>query len=511
VMTNTQGSAIKLTGAKLRDVDATGAVWTTADLVEARLHKTNLTKADLSGSDMTEASFQEAILTEANLESVIALRARFQQANLQKARLVGARFEEANLQGADLTGADLERCDLRRANLTGAILKDAKLRGCILADAVLEGVDLAGLDLADVDLTGVDPRTVGLSAEQLGTVAKVGAAADENAPLRFTDVSLARKGTAAAVLWENMDSEETLSLRWALFKPGKKPKKGVLPVSAEGVLARAVAATADGFVLLVLQERPGGAALLRYSLSIDGDVGTAKVDPLGYEPGVRPVVRNEGGSVWIWGLARRGPTLVVQKLTETGLETVASNKIPTARGFIGGHFPVLACKGGVVIPASVKGAGEPLRTPPQFPARLPVAVGHEDRVLVLWVEEDQSDEVLGGIRYAWLGRGPAPKVQVLTMGGEIHSLDAISTSEGAWVAWTQLGGELGDGAWFQRLPDGTPERLGDIEGDELEELRFADEAPGDPGLPLVALTTVDEAVLVADLDGRPIGGLGGSS
>jgi uncharacterized protein YjbI with pentapeptide repeats len=509
VMTNTKGDSIRLTGARLRETDATGSSWPSADLVEARLHKANLTNVDLTGADLTEAIANEANFTGAILDGIIGLRAKLQEAKLVGASLIGARLEEANLEKADLTNANLERADLRKANLTGAILTGARLRGANLSDAVLEGVDLSGLDVEDVDLRGVDPRLLGLSAEQLGRLAAVGAAASADAPMRFAEVSVARNGTASAVLWENHDTDETLSLRWAWFGADNEPVYGVLPLSADGVLSRAVVPYGDGFLLLAMQERPGGPALVSYPVSADGTLGASKVEPLGYEPGVRPSVRAEGGAAWIWGLALRGPTVVVQKLAagEAGpaLQTVASGKVATAKGFLGGSHPVLWCKGGVVIPCGPNGPSAPLRTPETFPGRMAVAVTQDDgRVLVAWSEEHRNDQEPGGLRFAWLGPGIVPRTQVLTVGGEVGSLDARPSPGGASIAWIDENGR----AFVCAVPDGEPVALDPGTDHEFDEIRFFLDDAGPAGPVQLGLVTIEEQLLVVAADGHPIALLG---
>jgi hypothetical protein len=233
-------------------------------------------------------------------------------------------------------------------------------------------------------------------------------------------------------------------------------------------------------------------------LSADGEIGPPRVDPLGYEPGVRPVVRVEDGTAIIWGLARRGPSVVVQRVGET-LETVDTRKVPTARGFLGGHHPVLACKGGVVIPVGVRGPGAPLRTPPTFPGTMAVAAGHGDRVLGVWVEETRSQDQPGGLRFAWFGGGVTPHPQPLTVGGDVTALDAVATSEGAWVAWVDAKDPTC--VAFARVPDGTVERL-DTEGLGVDEVKFASEPSGEPGLPVLVMTTDEESILVVDVDGQ---------
>jgi uncharacterized protein YjbI with pentapeptide repeats len=504
ILAESHGSDMRLTGARLRDADCTGVKWPDLEAQEARFHQANLTGAVLTGATLDEASFHECEMAGADLTGARAPKGRFTASKLQNATLVRLSAPESSFENADLTGADLTGADLRKANLKGAVLTGAKLSGANLADAILDGVDLASLDLAGVDLTGHDPRTLGLSADQMGTLAAVGVAADSDAPLHFTDVALARRGDVVAVIWENADSEEVLSLRWALCRPGSDPKIGALPISPEGVLARAVVPHDDGFLLAILQDRTDGAACLFYPLSISGELGKARVEPLGYEPGIIPVVRGDHGIVWMYCLARRGPTLVVQRLGETSLETVSSSKQATARGFVGRHHPVLLSKGGVLLPVTRAGTvGAPLRHPPQFPGRVSSSMIAGDEVVVVWLEERKSERDPGGLRYSWLVPTGNPRIDVLTNRDAVTALDALAVGDEAWVCWTETD-RTGCVVYASNLADGDVRTVARFD-DDLEDVRLF----GDEDGVLAALTTADERLVLVDLDGHPRGELGG--
>lgn len=494
---------LRLSGAKLRATDLTGADLTGASFVEARLHQSKFVGATLVGADLTEVAGQECDFTGADLSGVVGVKARLGSGNFTNARLTRARLTECELEKADLTGADLTGADLRRANLAEAKLAGAKLAGADLSDAVLDRIDFTGVDLTGVVLAGVDPRTLGLTDAQIGGLAVAGAQAEPDAPWRFTDVSVAALGGVWAVLWENHDSEETLSLRWALAHDGGEIASGVLAVSADGVLARTIVPAAEGFLLVVLHERAGGAAIMTWHLSAAGVLGTPRTEPLGYEPGVKPVVRWSDGALRVWGLARRGPTLVVQKIDDTGVHVVASEKQSTARGFIPGPGAVLASKGGVVLSVGDEGVGHPLRTPAEYPSRQSVAVPVDDRVAAVWVEERQGD-VLGGICTAWLSKGAVPKRRkIIETAAEIVAIDGMHEGDTAKIAWIEIG-RRGTTVKYATM-DGeiTEVPLG---GEEFEELRFAH--CGECALPALALVDADEHLVIAALDGRVLATLG---
>jgi uncharacterized protein YjbI with pentapeptide repeats len=504
ILTDSRGEAIRLAGARLREADCSGVVWASLEAQEARFHESNLANAVLVDGLFDEASFQDCALTGVDLSNGKASKARFINCKLAGAKLVGLVANEASFEGSDLSGADLSGADLRKANFKGAVLAGAKLTGVNLGDAILDGVDFAGLDLAGVDLTGHDPRSLGLSDEQLAAVAAVGVAAVSDAPLHFTDVAVARRGDVVAVIWENADSDDVLSLRWALCHPEDPPRFGTLPISADGVLARAVVPSGDGFLLMVLQDRTDGAVCLLYPLGLDGELGRARVETLGYEPGTIPIVRFDSGTLWMYCLARRGPTLVVQRLGEQGFETVSSSKLATARGFVGRHHPVLLSKGGVLLPVTRAGTvGAPMGHPPQFPGRVSSAMIVGDEVAIVWLEDRKSDREPGGLRYGWLARSGATRVEVLTQRDAVTALDALAVGDAAWVCWTETD-RAGCVVYAANLTDGDVRTVARLD-DDLEDLRLF----GDENGVWVALITLEERLVVLDLDGHPRGELGG--
>jgi uncharacterized protein YjbI with pentapeptide repeats len=511
----------RFTGARLREADATGVRWARADLSEARLHKAVLKDADLTGADLTDASGAEVVLDGARLDGSVGRGARLSGASMKGVSLAQARWRECNLSGADLTDANLQYADMTGSNLAGAVLTGAQLRGAVLCDVALDGVDLSGVDLTGVDLSGVDPLALGLSEAQIESLAASGAVLNAEAPLRFLDVQSAAANGVVALVWENVDGEEPdeeeapvedapepkrapRSIRWALCRGGELTH-GTLPLSADSVLAHAVAPVAGGFSIVVLQERPGGVHLVRYVLSAEGVLGAPVAGPLGYTPGVTPrVAVSEDGTPWMWGLARRGPTLVVHRLTEDTEDAgmVHSQLTATARGFLGRHQPVLSCKGDVVMAVGHGGAGAPTRLPAESArGRNLVGAPVGDRALVAWSVVPKARE-RGGIRYAWLGGRHAAEVEVLTLGGLTASMDILPHGEGAWLTWTRSAGLLGPTTvHVAHLPDGEPREVA-VPGD-VHEVTLTVTAHGAD--PCLVVTLLDEGVVVVDLKGRVVG------
>lgn len=504
-LNRTSAERVRLAGARLTEAEVRDAVWPHADLSEASMHKAVFAGADLGAADLTEANATAADFSGARLDGVVASRARLQGAIFKGASLVAARLDEANLSEADLTGADLSGADLSGANLSKAVLTGATLRGAMLAGAVLDGVDLAGLDLADVDLTGVDPTALGLSEDQLGQVAAVGAAASLDAPLRVADVRAAAVGDAVLAFWENDDGDEAHSLRWALTGPGIA-RLGVLPIGADGLLARAVAATADGFELLVFQERPGGVALLAWTLSAAGEVLRSRSENLGYAPAIAPIARADGDGVLLWCLARRGPTLVVQRLGADGLAPVHSQGIPTARGFLGRHQPLLACKGEVWMAVGADGVARPLGSPDGFPGTLGVATPVGERVFAAWATAPRRNRP-GELVAAALQKRGAPELELVANVTALVDLDALGVGEDLWLCWADKSAD-GLAVWRSKA-DGVPQRL-EVDAEDVTEVRFAPGPLGAAGTPAVVVVSKRGEARFYGRGAAPVGRVGGA-
>ena len=495
------GVDLALAGAKLRGANVKGAKWRGVDLAETHMHKADFTGADLSTGDLTEASGAEIVLDSCLLDGVTAINARFPGAQIKGASAVGARFTSANLSGADLSGSDFTNADLSGANLTDAVLTGAIFKGTVLADACLDGVDFTDVSMLGADLSGVDPTSVKLSATQLEEVAAIGIPVDPEVALNFREVSAARVGDTVVVHWKNEEGEETFTLRYAVLGAKRDPVMGVLPVPEDSVLATAVSVVDGGCRIAVIRERPGGVAAAIYGIDGDGNFSSESTSILGYEPVVKPIARGRGSDLLLWGLARRGPTLVLHKLDSEGFAPIHSEQVATARGFLGRHQPVLACKGGVVMAVGERGVGKPLRTPEGFPGQLAVGVSFEDQVLAVWVEPRRGT-MPGGLRYASLAVRGAPEVAVLSTKAGVTSMDAIATDNGVEVVWVEAGDDGLDIPVICRvvLPGGEPEIIG-------EGVQMADQvtyAPAVKGPPWIVLTTLRDEVVVLDEKGKTV-------
>ncbi|MBX2799065.1 MAG: pentapeptide repeat-containing protein [Myxococcales bacterium] len=502
-LSQSKGRYVRMAQARLRGCNAEGASWPEVDLSEAKLHQAVLRGADLRNGDFTAASGAECDLSEAILEGAQANEAKFPGANLTGTRLAQARMQRVNLSNANLTGADLSLADLTQANLAGANLTNAILVGAVLADANLEGADLTGAQLAEADLSGLDPAALGLDEEVVESLTAWGVAWNPDAPWVFTSASVARRGDLLAVVWTNPDGEEQRSARWALLSSDGPQAHGVIGVPAEAVLDLQVAASSEGFVVSVLRDRPEGAVVTSYPIR-DGQLGAPMAAPLGYEPVVKPVLREVDGRVQMLGLARRGPTLVVTDLGDEGPTPVSSGKVATARGFLRGQ-PVLACKGDVVIPITGNRAGSPRRTPDGFPGArgLVAPLPGQDMLMAVWVQPRVGNREKGGLRIAGIGPRHAPVAEAVDHNPGVVALDAVIEGEGIRVLWA-VGGEDGEGPVVLRsmlLPDGEPQVLD--APDDVFEIRMA------PGV--AALTRMGGDLVVIDpATGKVLASAGGN-
>lgn len=495
VFQGSKANGIRLVGAKLRHSNLSEASFQDADFSEAKLHHANLSKADLSRADFTEAVATETDLTEAVLDSVVGTRANFNESKLIQARFVGARMQEASFAQCDLTGADFTGADLTRANLSGATFSGTNFTNACLSDANLESCDLSEADLTNADLTGHDPRALGLSEASIEALSAWGAPVVEDAPLIVSEPAAARHGKKVALLWLNPDSETVNTLRWALLGGKGEAVHGTLPMSAEGALARSIIAVEGGFELLIVMDRPGGAALVRVPLSLEGKVGASTAVPLHYPPAVVPVASLREGRLWLFGLARRGPTLVVQRLGEEGLELVHSERVATATGFWSTHHAVVATRGGVVISVDKSGTGRPMRSPAGFPGKAARVVSNPSGPVAIWFEPPLNEDVPGHIKWAVLGGRGEPQVRVLKEADRVTSLDAILGPDGVHVAWVENHGLLSTLVFRATLPSS---KLAFVEaaGNAGHEVRFA---PGPAGEePVLVVSTLDETVLAIE-------------
>lgn len=504
VLEGSRGAGLRLASASLRRADCKGVQWAEVVLCEARMHKCDLSAADLTRADLTEAVATEVNLSGARLDGIIAVRANFAESDLSGATLVGADLREINLTGATLDGADLRNVDLTRANLSGASLAGCDLRDACLSGASLEGVDLSSVDLQGADLSGHDPELLGLSDERTALLSAWGAPEVDEAPLVVSEPAVARYGDHVAILWLNPDTDTLSTLRWGLIGPDGA-RSGVLTLAAEGVLARMVAPTYQGFELVVILDRPGGTVLYRVLLNIDGTLGVPATTDLRYTPAVAPVLTWNKEGLRLIGMSRRGSAVVVQALTDDGTELLSSGSVPTATGFWSTNSPVLATRGGVLIGVVNDTLQAPTRTPAGFPGRAARVVLTADGPVAAWFEPSDEPGERGWLRWAVLGGRGEPTVRTVQRVLNVQSLDLAVGPRGVHIAWVESQDPLVSFTYSAVLP-GTDPRLLQAAGDAAAEVRWA-RGP-ERQTPALVITTLQERVIVVS-GSEVLGTLGG--
>jgi len=454
VLDGSKGSGVRFAQGRLRGVSAKKVEWPDCELHEAKLHKADFTEADLRRADFTEASGAEIILVGANLDGMIGNGAKFPEGNFEGASLLGARLSGANLSGARLVGANLAAADLSRANLSGADLSGADLSGATLAEASLAGAILEGANLSDADFSGIDAHSIGLDEATIAGLSAHGVPFDADAALVFDKASFGSVGGRVGMVWINPDGEEAKSVRWGSWANGAFTH-GAVPVPADTVLDAQLAVLGDELLLVLHRVRPDG-IVLEVCTFTDAGPGPARSLPLGYEPMVHPVLRALDGTLYMWGIARRGPTIVVHRLEEDGLVIVNSEKSATAKGFLGG-MPVLAGKGGVLTPVGPNGLGAPRRAPEGFPGQHAIAAEDDGDLLCVWALARRGDTP-GGLRFARIERRGTPEVEVVSLVSGITAVSASFDGDIPVMAWLEAGDDGMDPVtpWICRLPQGAP-------------------------------------------------------
>jgi len=495
VLDGSQGTGVRMAQARLKYAQAKGVKWPDAELTEAKLYQADFTGADLSRSDLTEVSAAEVVLVDATLDSAVGTAAKMPEANLEGARMVAARFSGANFAGARLVNACLSAADLSRANLTGADLTGADLSGALLSEACLDDAILDGATLDGADLSGLDPRSLGLDDATIAKLSAWGIPYDEDAPRHLKGCSVARGGDLVGTVWLNRDDEEARSLRWGTIEAGEF-RHGVVSVPADTVLDAQVIPHDGALRVVMLRQRPDGIVLETAPLAVDGP-GRSRVQPLGYEPQVRPVFKSVDGSLYMWGLARRGPTAAVHRLTDEGWEVVTSKRVATAKGFLGG-LPVLSGKGGVLTPVGPRGVGDPRRAPEGFPGVGAVAALDGRDLLCVWALEGREPDIQGGLRFARIERRGSPDTEVVSLAPQIRHLTSAQHGDGTVIAWLEgaadgIGGTVG---WVCQLPDGAPRPVG---GDIDDAIRIRVSSG------VVAIVRADGTAWFGDLEGQRLG------
>lgn len=489
---NCKAGKARMREAFMGDARAVGADFSGADLAEADLTGINARGANFTGARFKEGVLQNAHLIEANLTDARLGDADLRGADLGMATLCGADLHGANLGGARLAGADLTGARMARATLKHADLTDARL-----ANADLSGADLTGSALRGTDFTGADLFDAQVDPDALRTARGHAAEPDvdgDEIELHVEDPSVAVGATHVAVLWENADGEDVLTLRVAVVGRGSEWDGRALPlgVAGDAIIARSLVTLADGFIALLFLDRAGACDLQAVRIGTDGARTPLPEVRLDYAPAITPLVGSEGGRVFIYGLARGG-TLAVHELVGDALVERLRAPAGTWRGFCSRHEPILLGKGGTMARVRPDGIGAILSVPAGFPGRLQAAAQDgEEAITLVWTQKDEQ-----GVHVYANGQEVT-----LHEGIDIGSVDLVAGPDGIIAAWMCEDDE--NIPMYARLggPGGQlrPARI--LSGDDvedLEDIRFVHSAGG----PAVALSTMNGECIVVDLSAEP--------
>lgn len=526
-------SGSDLTGANLAAANLAGADLTNAVLdkvvgVKARLREAYLGEARAVGAEFSGADFSEAELTGLHAPKVRLANARLKSAVLTNAMLADAdlteaRLSEADLQGADFTGAVLraaemnrvnalsarfERADLSNARIAGAQLRSCNFTKAKLVEADLSGSDLVGSVLDGAQLDRADLYEVTADPGVLTPPTPPAAAADAledvdgEIELHFEDVAVAVSGGVYAVLWENPDGEDVMSLRLMVCPhDGENVDRSVVvPAQADQVVARFLVPTATGFAVILLLEKPGGTDVSWLPVDREGVVGTAWSTRAGYTPVVRPVVVPDGEGALVYGMGRQG-VLTVHRLAAGTWTEVNRAPATTWRGFCGKNDPVLLGKGGTVAPVRAEGIGKLVTAPTGYPGRLTAAALTPDgeRMALAWTAREEK-----GVRFCVAGSG-AEAVRVDPK-ASVGALDLRAVGD-RWLCVYTREVDVSEpvGIW---QPGGKPLLLADPKLlDEAEDVRFV-LGEGPPRVAVCGLGGQMLVVEVEDSHARPVARFG---
>ena len=507
--------AADLSGANLVGVDLSGADLQKADLTGANLSNALLTKANLSGADLSEtnlsgimglrskwreAYFEDVDLSEADLSGadlseaemmncnavgLVLSNGRMKNANIQncdfsdgdlsEARMGGCTMEgvtldRAQLVATSLRGATFNKCtfgqaELSRAHLTEAVfeqsdLSDATCVGTDLTQVVLKQTKVEGADFTRADFTGAtfedtDMRTATLADAAIDDPSLVASEAPEASMLLIEDPTIALSDTHAAVLWENMEQDGKGRLRLAIGRLGRpyKGKPPAMPVPCDLVVARGIVAMDDGFMVMLMVERPGGLATTLFTVDTQGTITGSRQVEVPYTPAVQPLLQRTADGIRLYGISREGPGVHVHALTDEGLVPLVMERMQTARGFASQTHPTVLSKGGVMVQLTDRGTSEPMRAPAGFPGRSCAVAPHEDGLYLVWTSPPGL-----GMQVANAVPGESPEVMHLLKETPVGRVDAVATGGKSFAIYTEEP-ETPDGAasaWAMTLPMGTP-------------------------------------------------------
>jgi uncharacterized protein YjbI with pentapeptide repeats len=461
-------------GVEVKDADFSGADLTDAEITDAVIANTNFTGAKLKRTDFTGSTLAGVDLTEAKLPDCKLVRADLQNAILRAASLVKADFSGAKMSGADLSQARMEGAVLKGADLTRAKLGGADLSGADLTGAVLCFADLTRADLSEAVLTGVNAKGAVITDAQLDGTLEGAVQGGAAAPpvVCIEEPTLAIGPRAVALLWDNPEGEGRTVVRLMIGRLGSR-YEGVpmaLPVPADLVVARAMCATPDGFAVLVLVDRPGGVVGTLLNVSEEGVLLSNRKIKVPYTPGARPILQHGPDGLVLYGISREGPGLQVHRIDGETVGLLYNTAMPTLRGFVSDHHPLVLSKGGVIFELGTKGGKSPMGAPANFPGRRCGSAPLGDKMFVAWLSATSH-----GLFVSALEPNEKPDELQLHKKLPIGTLDVVSFEGRVTVAFTQEPKRTGGSAsaWAMSWPRTEPIPLVTDPNRDITEVRLA--------------------------------------
>ncbi len=463
-----------LTGADLSSTKLSGAELGQAKLREAWIEDSDFSDANLMGADFSDADvhrtvfggaslggtrFKRATLEGCTFDGVDAHELKLSGAAVKDCSFKAAELRELSMKGAAVTGgsfygADLSKAKLRETTFDGVTFDEAVLNGTDLREAVftrcqLDGTDLSRADLLDArfDETELDDAVLLEAEVEPALLSRAMPIVPELGTPHLADAAFATTGTSVAATWteEDDDGRQWVRVGVGIFGTDGFQDAPALPIPGELVLATALAATPDGYVVLTLVERPGGVATHLFPVHPGQTplIGTPRRIELPYRPLVRPILRWEDGALLIYGLASGNPAaLTVMKVGEgRELEICHASAAGTARGFASDHAPVVLSKGGTLSVTTPRGPAGLTSAPGEFPGRsCGVSAGPDGTLALAWVPGTGK-----GLKVTTARPGKVEEDDLIDRKTPTGFLDAIHGGGQHWAAFLQPDLETGVG------------------------------------------------------------------
>lgn len=504
----------RLRDAWIEDSDFSDANLMGADFSDAEIHRSSFQGASLGG-----ARFKRATLVGTNLDAVDGHEMKLSGASLDQVSFKGAELAELSMKGSTVKGGSFFGADLRKAQLRETTFTEVVLDEAILSSGDLSACSFVGCSLSATDLSRADLSEATFESTELDEAVLLEAEVPPEllslampilpdfGPPHLADAAFATDGRSIAATWTEEDEDDRQWVRVGVGRFGETGfrEAAALPVPGELVVATAIASTPEGYVIMVLVERPGGVATQLYPLSADASpaLGAPRRIELPYRPLVRPILRWENGALLIYGLASGNPSaLTVMKVGPTKeLEICHASAAGTARGFASDHTPVVLSKGGTLSVTTPRGPSGLSSAPGDFPGRsCGVSVAPDGELALSWVPGTGK-----GVKVTTARPGRVEEEDLLDRKIPTGFLDSIYGGGAHWTGFLQpdLAG-TGLAPHVVSVPELTRHALEDDQGRGARVIRMASSGPEAKADTAVAIVVWDDGAATAwALGARP--------